>query len=135
MCVHACEHVCACVCTHACVCICVCEYACVCEHARACGTCICNAYVAMCRPEVDIICLFLSNLFPETASLTELRSHLSIHRDQLASKHQGPPVSASPALGLQVCTNVPSFLHGCWNLNSVIVQQSLYQLNQHSTLK
>lgn len=31
---------------------------------------------------------------------------------------RSPSVSASPVLGLSVCTTMPSLLHGCWGLNS-----------------
>lgn len=79
----------------------------------------------MCVPEIDLRCppLFLSTLCFETGSSVEPGAHCL---DGQPASARDPPVSASPALELQICVYVSSFYMGAGDRIQVfmLVQQA-----------
>ena len=108
------QHLCVCVhvCVGRCICTCMGGYAC-CVCACLCGEVHMYMYGWICMLALCVLISYSSSyLFVETG--------LSPHRELTGSARlvgqpaQGP----SPALRLKPLSTVPSFVHGCWDLNS-----------------
>lgn len=92
-------------------CLCVYAHVCVCTHAHMC-MCVC-AHV--CGGQKSALGIFLNHLplyfFWDKVSLWTWSSPIQL--DCLSSKSQASSCLCFPGLGLQRCTTVPGFLHGC----------------------